>query len=58
MLLLFKITSYCSEVISEEVEDVPLCKNFITFPADNVIHRKVNLQDAEISEEHKLQFRE
>ena len=31
-------------------------KKFITSPADIDIHRKVNLQDAEVSEEHQNAF--
>ena len=29
---------------------------FITSPADVEVHRKVELQDAEVSDEHKQQF--
>ena len=32
-------------------------KRFITSPTDSKGHRKVNLQDMEISEEHQKQFR-
>ena len=39
--------------IEEKVE-----KKFITSPADIDVHRKVELQDADISEEHKQAFRD
>ena len=39
--------------IEEKVE-----KKFITSPADIDMHRKVELQDADISEEHKQAFRD
>ena len=33
-------------------------KKFITFPADIDIHRKVDLQDAEVTKEHQKAFKE
>ena len=37
-------------------ENVEIEKKFITSPADVEVHRKVELQDAEVSDEHKQQF--
>ena len=42
-----------TEVLQEQGE-----KRFITSPADIVVHRKVELQDAEVSEEHQNAFKE
>ena len=42
-----------TEVIQEQEE-----KKFITSPADIDVHRKVELQDAEVSEEHQNAFKE
>ena len=33
-------------------------KKFVTFPADIDVHRKVDLQDAEITKEHQEAFKE
>ena len=41
------------EALEEEVE-----KKFITSPADIDVHRKVELQDTDVSEEHKQAFRD
>ena len=37
-------------------EDIEMEKKFITSPAGVEVHRKVELQDAIISDEHKQQF--
>ena len=42
-----------TEVLQEQGE-----KKFITSPADIDVHRKVELQDADISEEHQNAFKE
>ena len=42
-----------TEVLQEQGE-----KKFITSPADIDVHRKVKLQDAEVSEEHQIAFKE
>ena len=42
------------EISIEEKEE----KKFITSPADVDVHRKVELQDANVSEEHKQAFRD
>ena len=39
----------------EENSKIPLEKNFITSPAEVNTHRKVNLQDAEVSEKYRKQ---
>ena len=44
-----------SDIDKEEIE---VEKKFITSPADVEVHRKVELQDADISEEHRKQFEE
>ena len=33
-------------------------KRFITSPADIEIHRKINLQDADVSDEHQKAFQD
>ena len=33
-------------------------KKFIMSPADIEVHRKINLQDADVSDEHKNAFKE
>ena len=40
-----------------EDESIPLEKKFITSPAEVNTHRKVQLQDAEVTEESKVKFR-
>ena len=42
-----------TEVLQEQGE-----KKFITYPADIDVHQKVELQDAEVSEEHQNAFKE
>ena len=42
----------------EEVEKMNMEKKFITSPDDINIHRKVELQDADISEEHQQAFKD
>ena len=37
-------------------EEIEVENKFITSPADVEVHRKVELQDADVSEEHKKQF--
>ena len=37
-------------------KEIEVEKKFITSPADVEVHRKVELQDADVSEEHKRQF--
>ena len=37
-------------------ENIEIEKKFITSPADVEVHRKVELQDAEVSDKHKQQF--
>ena len=39
-------------------EEIEVGKKFITSPADVEVHRKVELQDADVSEEHRKQFKE
>ena len=39
-------------------ENVQVEKKFITSPADIEIHRKINLQDADVSEEHQQAFQD
>ena len=39
-------------------EEIEVEKKFITSPADVEVHSKVELQDADISEEHRKQFEE
>ena len=39
-------------------EEIEVEKKFITSPADVEVHRKVELQDADVSEEHRKQFEE
>ena len=46
------------EVSDIDKEEIEVEKKFITSPADVEVHRKVELQDAEISDEHKQQFKE
>ena len=41
-----------------EVEKMNIEKKFITSPADIDVHRKAELQDAEISEEHRQAFKD
>ena len=41
-----------------EVEKMNIEKKFITSPADIDVHRKVELQDAEISDEHRQAFKD
>ena len=41
-----------------EVEKINIEKKFITSPADIDVHRKVELQDAEISDEHQQAFKD
>ena len=50
-----------NEVLNEqekEKEKIDIEKRFITSPADIEIHRKVELQDAEITDEHQQAFKE
>ena len=50
-----------NEVLDEqkgELEKIDIEKKFITSPADIDVHRKVELQDAEISEEHQQAFKD
>ena len=42
----------------EEKEKMNIEKRFITSPADKEIHRKVELQDAEFTEEHQQAFKD
>ena len=46
------------ELVFEDKENVLLGTNFITSPADIDIYRKLKLQDAKISAQHKQQFKE
>ena len=39
-------------------EEIEVEKKFITSPADVEVHRKVELQDADVSDVHKQQFKE
>ena len=43
--------------IGEEDESIPLEKKFITSPAEVNTHRKMQLQDAEVTEENREKFR-
>ena len=42
----------------EENETIPLEKKFITSPAEVNTHRKMQLQDAEVSKKYKEQFKQ
>ena len=44
------------ELVKASKEEENYEKKFITSPADVEIHRKVNLKDAQVSEEHRSQF--
>ena len=55
----------CEDMVNEvlndqekEKEKIDIEKRFITSPADIEIHRKVELQDAEITDEHQQAFKE
>ena len=55
----------CEDIVNEvhkdqekEKEEINIEKRFITSPADIEIHRKVELQDAEILNEHQQAFKE
>ena len=39
-------------------EEIEVEQKFITSPADVEVHRKVELQDADVSDDHKQQFKE
>ena len=45
------------EIDEKEDESIPLEKKFITFPAQVNTHRKMQLQDAEVTEEYREKFR-
>ena len=45
-----------NDVSGLDQENIEIEKKFITSPADVEVHRKVELHDAEISDEHKQQF--
>ena len=45
-----------NDISDLDQENIEIEKKFITSPADVEVHRKVELQDAEISDEHKQQF--
>ena len=45
-----------NDVSDLDQDNIEIEKKFITSPAGVVVHRKVELQDAEISDEHKQQF--
>ena len=45
-----------NDISDLDEENIEIEKKFITSPADIEVHRKVELQDAEISDEHKQQF--
>ena len=50
-----------NEVLNEqekEKEKIDIEKRFITSPANIEIHRRVELQDAEITDEHQQAFKE
>ena len=49
------INDICLNLDKEEIE---VEKKFITSPADVEVHRKVELQDADVSDVHKQQFKE
>ena len=42
----------------KEVSQNQKKKKFITSPADIDVHRKINLQDADVSDEHQNAFKE
>ena len=46
------------DISDMDKEEIEVEKKFITSPADVEVHRKVELQDADISEEHRKQFEE
>ena len=46
------------EIKGEENEAIPLEKKFITSPAEVNTHRKIKLQDAEVSKKYKEQFKQ
>ena len=46
-----------SEIDEKEDESIPLEKKFITSPAEVNTHRKMQLQDAEVTEEYRERFR-
>ena len=58
------VTSTSMEMMSIEEEEnqntevVEVEKKFITSPADVEVHQKVNLQDAEVTEEDLQQFKQ
>ena len=52
-MLTFVTINDISELNQENIE---IEKKFITSPADVEVHRKVELQDAEVSDKHKQQF--
>ena len=45
-----------SEVLNDQKEEVE--RKFITSPADIEVHRKIDLQDAEISDNHRQAFKD
>ena len=45
-----------NDISDLDQENIEIEKKFITSPADVEVHRKVELQDAVISDEHKQQF--
>ena len=49
--------SEIDEENEEENESIPLEKKFITSPAEVNTHRKVQLQDAEVTEENREKFK-
>ena len=54
------IREECNEVAEKdekEDESIPLEKKFITSPAEVNTHRKMQLQDAEVTEEYREKFR-
>ena len=46
------------KIKGEENEGIPLEKKFITSPAEVNTHRKMQLQDAEVVEKYKEQFKQ
>ena len=46
-----------TEIVQKEDESIPLEKKFITSPAEVNTHRRVQLQDAEVTEENREKFR-
>ena len=50
-------SSEIGEEDEEEDESIPLEKKFITSPAEVNTHRKMQLQDAEVTEENREKFR-